>query len=73
MEFVLSNFYEWNKWESIMHHLLLLLIIYIVFVFLVNKKSRNLTNIILFTIVVAIEVIIHHLINVKNKKRTEYL
>lgn len=73
MEFVLSNFYEWNKWESIMHHLLLLLIIYIVFVFLVNKKSRNLTNIILFTIVIAIEVIIHHLINVKNKKPTKYL
>ena len=42
MQNTLKNFYEWSKWEGIMHNILLLLIIYILYLFFVNKKERRL-------------------------------
>lgn len=69
----LKTFYEWEKWEGLMHNILLLLLIYILYVFVVNKQERTLTNILLFTIIIGIDTLIHQLINIRNKKTTTYL
>ena len=70
---IVKTFYEWEKWEGLMHNILLLLLIYILYVFVVNKQERTLTNILLFTIVIGIDTLIHQLINIRNKKTTTYL
>ena len=41
MQNTLKNFYEWSKWEGIMHNILLLLVIYILYIFFVNNKIFN--------------------------------
>ena len=69
----LKNFYEWPKWEGIMHNILLLLAIYICYLFFVNKKERTLPNILLFTIIIAIDTLIHQNINIRNHKATNYI
>ena len=69
----LKTFYEWEKWEGLMHNMLLFLFIYIIYIFVVNKQERTLTNILLFTIVIGIDTLIHQLINIRNKKTTTYL
>ena len=70
---ILKNFYEWSKWEGIMHNLLFLLVIYIIYLFFVNKKERTLQNILLFTIIISIDTLIHQNINIRNRKTTTYL
>ena len=68
-----KNFYEWSIWEGIMHNLLFLLIIYITYLLVVNKKERTLTNILLFTIIISIDTLIHQNINIRNHATTSYL
>jgi len=70
---ILKNFYEWSKWEGIMHNILLLLVIYILYLFCVNKQERTLTNILLFTIIISIDTLLHQNINIRNRKTTSYL
>ena len=70
---ILKNFYEWPKWEGIMHNLLFSLVIYILYLFFVNKQERTLTNILLFTIIISIDTLIHQNINIRNNKDTNYL
>jgi uncharacterized membrane protein YukC len=72
MKNTLKNFYEWSKWEGMMHNILLLLVIYILYVFFVNKKERTLPNILLFTII-SMDTFIHQNINIRNHKDTNYL
>ena len=69
----LKTFYEWNKWPGKMHNILFLLIIYIIYVLITNKHERKLKNILLFTIVIGIDIIIHQIINYKNNIKTEYI
>ena len=69
----LKKFYEWEKWEGIMHQLLLLLVIYIMYVFIVNGKERTMINLLLFSIVLDIHLISHQIINIRNNKTTSYL
>jgi len=69
----LKNFYEWSKWEGLMHNLLLLLVIYIMYLFVVNKHERTLPNILLFTIIISVDTVIHQIINIRNQKTTSYL
>ena len=75
MQNILKKFYEWSKWEGIMHNILLLLVIYILYIFFVNKKERTLLNILLFTItiIISIDTLIHQNINIRNHKVTNYL
>ena len=73
MDTILKNFYEWSKWEGIMHNFLLLLVIYILYLFCVNKQERTLTNILLFTIIISIDTLLHQNINIRNRKTTSYL
>lgn len=64
---------EWKEWENIMHLIFALYAIYILYIFIVNKSSRNLTNIILYAIVIGIVTLIHQNINyMKNKKSLMY-
>jgi len=70
---LLKKFYEWSKWEGIMHNVLLILIIYIIYLFIINKKERTITNILLFTIIISIDTLIHQNINIKNNQITKYL
>jgi len=69
----LKYFYEWPKWEGIMHNILLLLLIYIIYYLCVNKKERTITNILLFTIIISMDTLIHQNINIRNNKVTNYL
>jgi len=73
MEKILKKFYEWSKWEGIMHNILLLLVIYILYLFIVTKQERTLTNILLFTIIISIDTLLHQNINIRNRKTTSYL
>ena len=73
MQNTLKKFYEWSKWEGITHNILLLLVIYILYLFFVNKKERTLPNILLFTIIISIDTLIHQNINIRNHKVTNYL
>jgi hypothetical protein len=73
MQNILKKFYEWSKWEGIRHNILLLLVIYILYIFFVNKKERTLLNILLFTIIISIDTLIHQNINIRNHKVTNYL
>ena len=73
MQNILKKFYEWSKLEGIMHNILLLLVIYILYIFFVNKKERTLLNILLFTIIISIDTLIHQNINIRNHKDTNYL
>ena len=73
MQNIFKKFYEWSKWEGIMHNILLLLVIYILYIFFVNKKERTLLNILLFTIIISIDTLIHQNINIRNHKVTNYL
>ena len=70
---ILKNFYEWSKWEGIMHNFLLLLVIYILYLFIVTKQERTLTNILLFTIIISIDTLLHQNINIRDRKTTSYL
>ena len=70
---ILKNFYEWSKWEGIMHNILLLLVIYILYLFIVTKQERTLTNILLFTIIISIDTLLHQNINIRDRKTTSYL
>lgn len=56
-----------------MHNILLMLLIYTTFIFFINKKERTLTNILLFTIVISIDTLIHQIINIINNNKTNYL
>ena len=69
----IQKFYEWGKWEGIMHNILLLLLLYIIYLFIINKSDRTMTNILLFTIIIAIDTLIHQNINIKNNKKTVYV
>lgn len=68
-----KDFYEWEKWEGLTHNLLLLLVIYAMYALFVNKHERTLTNILLFTIIIAVDTVIHQIINIRNQKTTSYL
>ena len=70
---ILKKFYEWPKWEGILHNLLFSLVIYILYVFIDNKKERTLTNMLLFTIIISIDTLLHQNINIRNHKATTYL
>ena len=56
-----------------MHNILLLLVIYILYLFIVNKQERTLTNILLFTIIISIDTLLHQNINIRNRETTSYL
>ena len=56
-----------------MHHALLLLVLYILYLFVVTKSERTLPNILLFTIIIGIDTLIHQNINIRNNKPTQYL
>lgn len=70
---ILHKFYEWKNWEGIMHIFLFILILYILYKFITNSKERTLTNILLFTIIVGIDTLLHQNINTRNNKTTRYL
>jgi hypothetical protein len=69
---MIKEFYEWENWTGIMHHLLLLLIVYISYNLIIARKERTLTNILLFSIILGIDIIIHQIINLRNNKNTSY-
>lgn len=73
MQDFLKSFYEWDKWEGIMHHLSAALILYVMYLLGSNKSSRSTTNILLFTIAIIMMTSIHHNINTRNNKNTNYL
>ena len=73
MQNILKKFYEWSKWEGILHNLLFSLVIYILYLFFVTKQERTLTNILLFTIIISIDTLLHQNINIRNHKTTNYL
>ena len=70
---MLTQFYEWNKWEGIMHHCLLGLTLYVLYLFKCHKRDRTLPNILLFTILIGLETLLHHSINTRNQTSASYL
>lgn len=70
---MLSIFYEWSNWEGILHMFLFVLTLLNIFFIYFYKKERTITNYLLFTIIIALDVIIHQNINMQNNKQTNYL
>jgi len=70
---ILKKFYEWPKWEGVTHNILFVLVTYILYLFFVNKKERTLSNILLFSIIIGIDTLIHQNMNMRNHKITNYL
>lgn len=62
-----------QHWEGISHYLLLALIIYVIYTFFTKKNSRTISNILLFTVVIAVDILIHQNINIRNNKITNYV
>lgn len=62
-----KNVVEWSSWEIISHLFLILLNVYILYMFVLVPETRTMTNVLLYTIVVAISVIIHQRINDREK------
>jgi hypothetical protein len=73
MKTTLKNFYEWEKWPGIMHNVLFLLILTIIYVFATNDRERTMPNLLMFSIVIGIDIIIHQIMNIRNNKLTSYL
>ena len=73
MEALLKKFYEWPKWEAIMHHLLFLIVLVALFCLYQKKSNRTLTNILLLAIVIALDTLLHQNINTRNNSRPSYL
>jgi len=69
----MHQFYEWPKWEGLSHNLLLLLVSYSIYLFIVDKSNRTMINLLLFSIVIAIDTLIHQNINIRNNKNTSYM
>jgi len=70
---LLKTFYEWSKWEGLMHSALLILSIYILILFYQYKKTRTISNLLLLSIVLGIDILIHQNINIRNNANTHYL
>jgi len=69
---MIKRFYEWENWPGIMHHFLFILVIYISYNLIITRKERTLTNLLLFSIILGIDIIIHQIINIRNNKDTSY-
>jgi len=73
LEKYIQQFYEWGKWEGIMHNLLLILGIYIIYLFAAYPQNRTMTNILLATITISIDTLIHQNINIRNNITPTYI
>ena len=73
LKIILKNFYEWAYWEGIMHNILFILLIFITYLLYIYKNERTVQNLLLLSIVIAIDLLIHQNINIKNKMITNYL
>jgi len=73
LEKYIQQFYEWGKWEGIMHNLLLILGIYAIYLFVAYPQNRTMTNILLATIAIAIDTLIHQNINIRNNIKPTYI
>ena len=56
---LLHNFFIWPQWEMITHLTLCILTFYILYMFISNKNCRTFSNILLFTIIIGLETLIH--------------
>jgi hypothetical protein len=73
LEKYIQQFYEWGKWEGIMHNLLLILGIYVIYLFVAYPQNRTMPNILLATIAIAIDTLIHQNINIRNNIKPTYI
>ena len=69
---MLKNFYEWVEWESIMHTLLFILIIYVLQKMYRNPAELTTTNILLLTVVLSVDLLVHQNINIRNNNEPTY-
>ena len=65
----MKSFIEWHRWTDIMHYLLFVLTVYVVFVVLTKKQERTTTNMLLLSILVGLEVVIHEMVNKRNREK----
>lgn len=56
---MLQTFYEWPKWPGLLHSLFFALILYSIYVFVVSPTQRTLTNVLLFTLVIGVDIVSH--------------
>jgi hypothetical protein len=56
-----------------MHNLLLILGIYVIYLFVAYPQNRTMPNILLATIAIAIDTLIHQNINIRNNIKPTYI
>ena len=64
----MKTFIESTAWTDIMHYLLFYLTINVFYIIISKKQERTTKNMLLLSILVGIEVIIHEMINKRNEK-----
>jgi hypothetical protein len=64
---LVQNFFDWAHWETITHSMLCILTLYILYMLISNKNNRTFSNILLFTIIIALETLIHQNSNLHSK------
>ena len=60
---LLQSYMEWPEWETLSHMGLVIAYIYIFYKGLTDKSVRTMQNILLLTIIIALDIIIHQNIN----------
>jgi len=66
-ETLVHNFFIWPQWEMITHLTLCILTFYILYMLISNKNNRTFSNILLFTIIIGLETLIHQNSNLHSK------
>jgi len=69
---IIEIFTEWKEWESIMHWFVFLFILFIFYKLYLNPKEFNITNMLLITIILVIDTLIHQNINIRNNVKPTY-
>ena len=68
----LQMLFEWPNWEGIMHIILCGLILYTSSLLITKSSSRTVTNLLLLSVAVGIDTMIHQNINRGNNTITGY-
>lgn len=68
----LKQFFEWEKWEGIMHGATLILFVVVVCMAVRHPEHITLTNVLLFAILVGVDTVVHQNINRRNRANVTY-
>ena len=67
-----KQFMEWPEWETLAHSGLAILYVYIFYKSITDPSVITFQNVLLFTIIIALDIIIHQNVNNRTQKYPQY-